>query len=129
VAGAGINFLDTYRRSGVYPIDFPHVGGSEGAGVIEAVGEGVTELPVGERVAWAEAPGSYAELVIVAADLAIPVPAGVGDDVAAALPLQGMRPHDLCASTYPVAPGQSALVLAGAGGVGLLLTQLIARRG
>ncbi|MGC3992673.1 MAG: quinone oxidoreductase [Propionicimonas sp.] len=128
-AAAGINFIDTYRRSGVYAIPFPHVPGDEGAGVVTAVGEGVTGLAVGERIAWVDAPSAYAELVRVPASRALPVPDGVGLDVAAALPLQGMTAHYLVASTRPVGEGEWALVHAGAGGVGLLLTQLATLRG
>lgn len=126
---AGVNFIDTYRRGGQYPAPFPHVPGSEGAGVIVAVGEGVRDLMVGERVAWADAAASYAELVRVPAARALRVPEGVGDDVAAALPLQGLTAHYLVTSTYPVQAGDTILVHAGAGGVGLLLTQLATARG
>lgn len=128
-AAAGVNFIDTYRRSGVYPTDLPGVPGVEGAGTVTAVGPGVTALAVGDRIAWAEAPGSYAEQVLVHVDNALPVPDGVPDDVAAALPLQGMTAHYLAGSTFPVQPGQDLLVHAAAGGVGLLLTQLATARG
>src|SRR5690606_31772407 len=125
----GVNFIDTYRRSGVYPVDLPHGPGSEGSGQVLAVGAEVTGVEVGDRVAWAEAAHSYAELVVVRADQALPVPEGVPDDVAAALPLQGMTAHYLCTSTFPVQDGQDVLVHAAAGGVGLLLTQLVTVRG
>ena len=128
-AAAGINFIDTYRRGGVYPMPFPHIPGDEGAGVVAAVGDGVTTLAVGDRVAWADSPGSYAELVRVKAERALRVPDGVALDVAAALPLQGLTAHYLATSTYPVQPGDWVLVHAGAGGVGLLLTQLATARG
>ncbi len=128
-AAAGINFIDTYRRGGVYPMPFPHTPGDEGAGVVVAVGEDVTDLAEGDRVAWADSPGSYAELVRVKAERALRVPHGVGLDVAAALPLQGLTAHYLVTSTYPVQPGDPILVHAGAGGVGLLLTQLATSRG
>ncbi|HEY3338490.1 MAG TPA: quinone oxidoreductase [Propionicimonas sp.] len=128
-AAAGINFIDTYRRGGVYPMPFPHIPGDEGAGVVTAVGDGVTDLVVGDKVAWADAPGSYAELVRVKAERALRVPEDVALDVAAALPLQGLTAHYLVASTYPVQPGDWILVHAGAGGVGLLLTQLATARG
>lgn len=128
-AAAGINFIDTYRRGGVYPMPFPHVPGDEGAGVVVAVGDGVTDLAEGDRVAWADSPGSYAELVRVKADRALRVPDGVDFDVAAALPLQGLTAHYLVTSTYPVQQGDTILVHAGAGGVGLLLTQLATARG
>lgn len=129
VAAAGVNFIDTYRRGGVYPMPFPHVVGSEGSGVVEALGEGVDDVAVGDHVAWSDAPRSYAELVVVPAARTLPVPADVPLDVAAALPLQGMTAHYLACSTYPVRPGDVALVHAGAGGVGLLLTQLVVARG
>jgi len=126
---AGINFIDTYRRSGMYPMPFPHIPGSEGAGTVTAVGEDVTDLAVGDTVAWADCPGSYAEFVRVTAARALKVPAGVDLDVAAAIPLQGLTAHYLATSTYPVQAGDTILVHAGAGGVGLLLTQLATARG
>lgn len=129
VAAVGVNFIDTYRRSGVYRATFPHVPGSEGAGRVLAVGPGVEGFAPGDAVAWAEAPGSYAEQVLVRADVALPVPAGMSLEVAAALPLQGMTAHYLVASTFPVQRGQDVLVHAAAGGVGLLLTQLATARG
>ena len=129
VAAAGVNFIDTYRRSGIYPAPYPHVVGFEGAGRIEAVGHDVTGLDVGQRVAWSGASGSYAEQVVVPAGDAVPVPDDVDDDVAAALLLQGLTAHYLVASTFPVAVGQDVLVHAGAGGVGLLLTQLAVAAG
>ena len=128
-AAAGINFIDTYRRGGVYPMPFPHTPGDEGAGVVVAVGDDVTDLAEGDRVAWADSPGSYAELVRVRADRALRVPDGVDLDTAAALPLQGLTAHYLVTSTYPVQQGDTILVHAGAGGVGLLLTQLATARG
>ena len=126
---AGVNFIDTYRRAGIYPMTFPHIVGSEGAGVVSAVGEGVPRTLQGRRVAWTDAPGSYAEQVLVQADRALPVPDGVSDDLAAAAPLQGLTAHYLATSTYPIQAGEWALVHAAAGGVGLLLTQLIRSRG
>jgi NADPH2:quinone reductase len=130
VAAAGVNFIDTYRRAGVYAVPFPHVVGGEGAGTVEALGEGVDGVQVGDRVAWAAgSSGSYAEQTLVRADQAVPVPAGTKLDVAAALLLQGMTAHYLVISTFPVTSGQDVLVHAGAGGVGLLLTQLAVARG
>src|SRR5690625_3246931 len=129
VAAAGVNFIDTYRRSGVYPASYPHVPGSEGAGTVTALGPDVSDLAIGDRIAWSEAQGSYAERVVVPARAALRVPAGLDLHTAAALPLQGLTAHYLCASTYPVTQGDVALVHAGAGGVGLLLTQLIVSRG
>ena len=129
VAAAGVNFIDTYRRSGIYPMPFPHVVGAEGAGRVVALGDGVSSLAVGDRVAWSDSPGSYASRVVVAADRALVVPDDVDDATAAALPLQGLTAHYLATSTYPVQPGDDVLVHAGAGGVGLLLTQLAVARG
>ncbi|KAE8763967.1 quinone oxidoreductase family protein [Georgenia thermotolerans] len=129
LAAAGVNFRDTYERSGVYPMSFPHVPGAEGAGTVTAVGEGVTDFAVGDRVAWADARASYAEEVAVPAAVALPVPDGLDLETAAALPLQGMTAHYLVASTFPLGPGQTALLTAAAGGVGLLLTQMATARG
>lgn len=129
VAAAGVNFIDTYRRSGVYPLPFPHVVGSEGAGRVAAVGADVDGWALGDLVAWENAPGSYAERVLLPARSALPVPSGLDLRTAAALPLQGITAHYLVASTFPVQAGQDVLVHAAAGGVGLLLTQLAAARG
>jgi NADPH2:quinone reductase len=129
VAAAGLNFIDTYLRAGVYPADYPHVPGSEGAGVVVAVGPEVSGVAEGDHVAWASAPASYAELVVVAAAQAVPVPAQVPLETAAALMLQGMTAHFLVTSTYPVHADDDVLLHAGAGGVGLLATQLAAARG
>jgi NADPH:quinone reductase len=129
VAAAGINFIDTYQRSGIYRLPLPVVLGSEGSGRVRAVGPGVTEVAVGDRVAWQGVPGSYAEQVVLPVDACLPVPDSVPDDVAAALPLQGLTAHYLCTSTYPVQPNDVVLLHAGAGGVGLLLTQLVKARG
>ncbi|MGC3953495.1 MAG: quinone oxidoreductase [Propionicimonas sp.] len=129
VAAAGVNFIDTYRRSGVYPMLFPHVVGSEGAGEVVALGAEVTGFGVGDRVSWDNAPGSYAELVAVPAANAVRLPDGVDPVTAAALPLQGMTAHYLVRSTFEVQPGQDVLLHAGAGGVGLLATQLATARG
>jgi NADPH2:quinone reductase len=129
VTAAGVNFIDTYRRGGVYPMPFPHVVGSEGAGDVVALGAGVTDITIGDSVAWSDAPDSYAELVLVDAARLVPVPDGVDMEVAAALPLQGMTAHYLVTSTYPVQAGDDVLVHAGAGGVGLLLTQLVVAHG
>ncbi len=131
VAAAGVNFIDIYQREGIgnYRRETPFVLGGEGAGTVTAVGEGVTGLAVGDRVAWAMVGGSYAEQVVLAASGAVPVPAGVSLHVAAAVILQGLTAHYLVSSTYPVHDGDVAVVHAAAGGVGLLLTQLIKRRG
>jgi len=125
VAAAGINFIDVYRRSGVYRQPVPYVPGAEGAGVVAAVGEGVTHFAEGDHVAWCDAPACYAERAAVDAAAAVPVPDGIDLKVAAAVMLQGLTAHYLCRSTFPVQPGQVAVVHAAAGGVGLLLTQMI----
>jgi NADPH2:quinone reductase len=124
-AAAGVNFIDIYRRSGVYQQPLPYVPGHEGSGTVTAVGEGVTDVAVGDRVAWHDAPGSYAERVVVPAALTVPVPDGTDLIAAAAVMLQGMTAHYLCRSTFPVTDGTVAVVHAAAGGVGLLLTQMI----
>jgi NADPH2:quinone reductase len=132
VAAAGVNFMDIYQRQGVggyKPASFPVIQGGEGAGTVTAVAPDVTGFSVGSRVAWAGVPHSYAEQVAIPAARAVPVPDGVGLDLAAAVMLQGMTAHYLCFSTYPVAAGDVTVVHAAAGGVGLLLTQLIKRRG
>jgi NADPH2:quinone reductase len=129
VAAAGVNFIDTYRRSGAYPVDLPHVPGSEGAGTIVAVGDGVTHRQVGQRVAWADADGSYAQRVVVRAERSVPVPTAVDDDHAAAVMLQGMTAHYLANSTHRCTRDDTVLVYAAAGGVGRLLVQLATRRG
>jgi NADPH:quinone reductase len=129
VAACGVNYIDTYQRSGIYRVPLPLRLGLEGAGTVAVVGEGVTDIAAGDRVAWAQAQGSYAERALVPASQAIPVPEGVPDDVAAALPLQGMTAQYLATSTYPVQPGDTVIVHAAAGGVGLLLTQIVKLRG
>jgi NADPH2:quinone reductase len=132
VAAAGVNFMDIYQRQGVggyRPAEFPVIQGAEGAGTVTAVAPDVTAFSAGDRVAWAGVPRSYAEQAVIPADRAVPVPAGVGLDVAAAAILQGMTAHYLCFSTYPVREGDVTVVHAAAGGVGLLLTQMIKRRG
>jgi NADPH:quinone reductase len=131
VAAAGVNFMDIYQREGIgnYRREPPFVLGAEGAGTVTAVGEGVTGLSVGDQVAWASAPGSYAEQVVLPASRAVPVPVGVSLQIAAAVILQGLTAHYLVSSTYPVRDGDVTVVHAAAGGVGLLLTQLVKRRG
>ncbi|MGW5727172.1 quinone oxidoreductase family protein [Nocardia beijingensis] len=125
----GINFIDTYIRTGRYPQAVPYIPGSEGTGVVTEVGSEVTEFAVGDRVAWAAAPGSYAPKVAVPAAVAIRVPDGVEPPVAASALLQGMTAHYLIESIYRPEPGEAVLVHAGAGGVGLILTQLLTARG
>jgi len=125
----GVNFIDVYRRSGLYPVGLPHIPGLEGAGTVEAVGDGVTSLKKGDRVAFADAPGTYCELVALPADRAVPVPSGVSDEQAAAAMLQGMTAHYLALDTYPIREGDTVLIHAAAGGVGTLLVQVARRRG
>lgn len=129
LAAVGVNFVDIYRRQGVYPVALPHTPGGEGAGVIVALGDGVTDVAFGDRVAFAEASKAYAEFVVVDAEHVLPVPDGVDDHIAAAIPLQGMTAHYLATSVFALAKGHTALIHAGAGGVGLLLTQLAKARG
>lgn len=129
VKAAGINFIDTYRRSGVYPMEYPHTVGVEGSGIVAEVGEGVTAWSVGDRVAWHDGPGSYATRAIVRADMAMRVPEGIDFDVAAAIPLQGLTAQYLVTDSHRIEAGQTALVHAAAGGVGLLLIQLIKHLG
>lgn len=130
VDAAGVNFVDTYQRSGVYPVPTPFGVGLEGAGRVVEAGEGVGEdLGVGRLVAWKQAPGSCAERVVVDAAEAVPVPDGVDAETAAALMLQGLTAQYLSSATYAVQPGDAVVVHAAAGGVGLLLTQMVVLRG
>lgn len=119
----GVNFLDTYFRSGLYPRETPFIIGNEVCGTVEAVGDNVPALKVGDRVVTAQANGAYAEYSVAAADFCAYVPEGVDPEVAAASLLKGMTAHYLIKSTYPVQQGDAVLVHAGAGGVGLILTQ------
>jgi NADPH:quinone reductase len=129
VQAAGLNFIDTYQRSGSYPLELPATLGLEGAGEIIAVGPGVTHRHVGDRVAWADAMGSYAEQVVLREERAVPVPGELDLDLAAALMLQGMTAHYLSYSTKHLDSDDTVLVYAPAGGVGQLLVQLATWRG
>jgi len=129
VAAAGLNYIDTYQRSGAYPIDTPFVLGREGSGTVREVGPGVEGVSVGDRVAWKACLGSYAESVAIPAAEAVPIPEGIDVDVAAATMLQGLTAHSLATSTYPVQEGDWVVVHAAAGGVGQLLTQIVKLRG
>ncbi len=130
LAASGVNFIDVYQRTGLYPGDLPRTLGLEGAGEVEAVGEGVEELSEGDFVAFAMAPGAYAEYVVAPADKLVPFNVTyVEARMAAAIMLQGMTAHYLTHSTFPLQEGQTALVHAAAGGVGLLLCQLAKMRG
>jgi len=126
---AGVNFIDTYHRSGLYPLPLPSGNGLEGVGTITAVGDGVTTREVGQRVAWADTVGSYAEQVVVPEDRCFLVPDGVDSATACALALQGMTAHYLAFSTFPLRKEHTALVYAAAGGVGRILVQLAVQRG
>ena len=124
IEAAGLNFIDTYQRAGLYPIELPYVLGMEGAGTVETVGPNVTGFSPGDTVAYAMTAGSYAEFNVVPAALLIRVPDGVATRQAAALMLQGMTAHYLAHSTFPLQAGDRCLVHAGAGGVGRLLIQM-----
>jgi NADPH2:quinone reductase len=126
---AGVNFRDIYERKGGYGPPPPLIAGIEGAGRVAALGEGVEEFAAGDRVAWNNAPGSYAEQVVVTAVRAVPVPEGVSDELACAALLQGMTAHYLTHSTYPVREGDEVLVHAAAGGAGRLIVQMAKMRG
>ena len=129
IEARGVNFIDVYQRSGVYQVPLPYVPGMEAAGVVSALGEGVTDLRVGQRVGWAMGSGAYADQAVVKASLLVPVPDAVTTEQAAALLLQGMTAHYLTHSVHPVAEGETVLVHAAAGGTGLLVTQLAKARG
>lgn len=129
VAAAGVNFIDTYQREGVYPMETPYVGGSEGAGEVVAVGDDVSSFVVGDRVAWGQGLGSARAYAAIDTANLVPVPPGVDLEVAAGAMLQGLTAHYLSTSTYAVQQGTVALVHAAAGGVGQLLTQMIKNAG
>lgn len=124
IEAAGVNFIDVYQREGVYPGELPFTPGMEGAGVVDAIGPDVTEVGVGDRVAYAMVRGSYATYAIVPAAQTVPLPAEVSTQDGAAVMLQGMTAHYLSHSTFPLQSGHRALVHAAAGGVGLLLVQM-----
>ena len=129
IEAVGVNFIDTYHRTGLYPGQLPITPGMEGAGPVDAVGPEVADLKIGDRVAYAMQQGSYAEYAIVPSWKLAPIPDDVATPLAAAVMLQGMTAHYLTHSTYPLQPGDVALVHAAAGGVGLLLVQIAKRRG
>jgi NADPH:quinone reductase len=130
LAASGVNFIDTYQRTGTYPRELPFTLGQEGAGEIEAVGEGVEEISPGDYVAFANVMGSYAEYIVAPAERLVPFNVTLVEArLAAAVMLQGMTAHYLTHSTFPLEEGQTALVHAAAGGVGLLLCQLAKMRG
>ena len=129
IEAIGVNYTDTYSRSGVNPTDLPWVVGVEGAGVVKQVGTNVTQVSEGDAVVYCGIAGSYAEQAIVPADRLIKIPQGLDSKASAAAMLQGMTAHYLCHSTYQVKQGDKVLVHAGAGGVGLLLIQMVKRLG
>jgi NADPH2:quinone reductase len=129
VQAAGVNFTDVYHRSGLYPVPLPFTLGREAAGVVERVGEGVTTCRPGDRVASESVIGGYAEYALVSADRVVPIPDGISPRVAAAIMLQGVTAHYLAFDTYPLRPGDTCLIHAAAGGVGLLLCQIARRLG
>jgi NADPH:quinone reductase len=124
LAASGVNFIDVYFREGRYKTQMPFVVGQEGAGTVSAVGAEVKSVKVGDRVAWTGLQGAYAEYAAVPADRLVPIPQGVSDQQAAAAMLQGMTAHYLSHDTYPLKRGETALIHAAAGGVGLLLVQM-----
>jgi NADPH2:quinone reductase len=129
VEAAGLNFIDVYHRSGLYNLEVPFTPGLEGAGIVVATGARVSEFETGDRVGWTNVLGSYAERHVVPADRAIPIPDGVEAGTVAAVLLQGLTAHYLATDTFRLAPGDKCLIHAGAGGVGLLLTQIAKLRG
>jgi NADPH2:quinone reductase len=129
VEAAGLNYVDTYKRSGLYTVPLPHTLGGEAAGIVTAAGAGVTDFKVGDHVASAAVAGAYAAEALAPAAQTVKVPAGVTSPLAAAVLLQGMTAHFLACDTFPLKPGDTALVHAAAGGVGLLLVQIAKLRG
>jgi NADPH2:quinone reductase len=124
LAASGVNFIDVYHREGRYKVPLPFTPGQEGAGVVTAAGSGVKSVKNGDRVAWTGLLGGYAEYAAVPGDRLVAIPSGVSDQQAAAAMLQGMTAHYLCHDTYPLKRGETALIHAAAGGVGLLLVQM-----
>lgn len=124
LAASGVNFIDVYHREGRYKVPLPFTPGQEGAGEVVSVGKDVKSVKNGDRVAWSHLLGAYAEYEAIAADRVVPIPAGVSDQQAAATMLQGMTAHYLLHDSYPLKRGETALVHAAAGGVGLLLVQM-----
>jgi NADPH2:quinone reductase len=129
VEAVGLNFIDTYQRSGLYKVPLPHTLGGEAAGVVTAVGAGVNHFQIGDRVASAAVTGAYAHEALAPETHTVCIPDGVTAQLAAAVLLQGMTAHYLACDTFPLKPGDAALVHAAAGGVGLLLVQIAKKRG
>jgi NADPH2:quinone reductase len=124
IEASGVNFIDTYFREGRYPATLPYVLGQEAAGTVVAIGSDVTSVKAGDRVAWCGIPGTYAEFAVAPVDRLVAIPEGVSSDQAAAAILQGMTAHYLAHSAYKIQSGDEVLIHAGAGGTGLLLTQI-----
>jgi len=129
IEASGVNFIDVYHREGFYPLPLPFTPGSEAAGIVEAIGDGVTSIEIGQRVAYAMVPGSYAEYAVVPAEKLVVVPPGIDARVAAAAMLQGMTAHYLTTATYRLGASDTALVHAAAGATGGLLVQMAKRLG
>ncbi len=129
ISASGVNFIDVYHRIGRYPGNPPFVLGTEGSGVVEAVGPDVTDVRVGDHVGYSLVQGSYAQYQAVPVGKLVPLPAGIDDKVAAAIMVQGLTAHYLAFDTYTIKPGDTVLIQAGAGGMGLLLTQVAKTRG
>jgi NADPH2:quinone reductase len=129
VEAAGVNFVDVYERKGLYPVSLPLTPGREAAGVVERIGEGVTTCGPGDRVVAESLMGGYAEYALATADRVVPLPDAIDSRMGAAVILQGLTAHYLAVSTYPLQPGDTCLIHAAAGGVGLLLCQIASRRG
>ena len=125
----GVNFVDTYQRSGLYPMQLPSVAGNEGAGVVETVGSGVTDLKAGDRIAYTGLPGSYCDVRVVPADRLVKLPQGISEEQAASMMLKGLTVHYLIHTTYAVKKGETVLWHAAAGGVGLIACQWLKAKG
>jgi len=129
VAAAGVNYIDIYRREGKYPVELPGIPGAEAAGTVSAIGANVTTVAVGDRVAFPDNTGGYAEYIIAPAHKCLPVPDAMDDLTAAAIPMQAMTAHYLVDGSFHLEAGHTCLIHAGAGGVGLVLTQMAKSRG
>jgi NADPH:quinone reductase len=129
IEAVGVNFIDTYLREGRYPAELPFIPGQEAAGMVVELGDGVSGFAVGDRVAWNGTRGTYAEFACAPASDLLPIPDGMSFEQAAAVLLQGLTAHYLAHDTHPIRAGETVLVHAGAGGVGLLLTQMAKRLG
>jgi NADPH2:quinone reductase len=129
VEAAGVNFIDVYHRNGLYPVQLPYVLGMEGSGTVSQIGSGIDTVAAGDRVAWTESPGTYAQYVSVPVDRLVKIPGAIDFPEAAAVMLQGMTAHYLAVDTYPIQEGDTVLIHAAAGGVGHLLVQVAKSRG